>query len=278
MEVDIENEKYHADTSRIGKSGLDLINRSPAHYWAQYLDPNRVRKEPTPTQITGTIIHTAILEFDEFLKRYFLLDDAKIVREIGGGNPRATKKYKEWKSEQLQENEGRQQISKDDYEIAMRSRDAVLAHGAASELITDGIAEDRIDFTEPETGVKCKIKPDWRRNDEIIVDVKSTLDASPYGFAKSIANYRYDVQAALYSDGLEYGLGANCEGFIFVAVEKEPPFAVGCYYIQPEMIQLAREKYLRNLETYKKCLETGIWPAYGQGIQLIELPGWAKKL
>ena len=32
------NEDYHADTSAISASGLKLFMRSPAHYYAAYLD------------------------------------------------------------------------------------------------------------------------------------------------------------------------------------------------------------------------------------------------
>ena len=35
----MSNAEYHADTSAISASGLKLFMRSPAHYYAAYLDP-----------------------------------------------------------------------------------------------------------------------------------------------------------------------------------------------------------------------------------------------
>ena len=36
---DIPIEQYHADPDTISKSGLDLIARTPLHYWSAHLDP-----------------------------------------------------------------------------------------------------------------------------------------------------------------------------------------------------------------------------------------------
>jgi len=35
------NKEYHAK-NMVGKSGLDLIARSPAHYWAKYINPAQI--------------------------------------------------------------------------------------------------------------------------------------------------------------------------------------------------------------------------------------------
>ena len=69
------NEAYHGDTTRISKSGLDLIAKSPAHYWSRYLDPNREKKEPTAAMLLGTAVHFAILEPEEFGRRYQVLPE-----------------------------------------------------------------------------------------------------------------------------------------------------------------------------------------------------------
>ena len=43
---ELSNEEYHADTTAISKSGLDLVHRSPAHYYAAKLDPDRPAATP----------------------------------------------------------------------------------------------------------------------------------------------------------------------------------------------------------------------------------------
>ena len=44
---------YHTNTSRISKSGLDLINRAPAHYFERYLNPKAPPQKETPALIIG---------------------------------------------------------------------------------------------------------------------------------------------------------------------------------------------------------------------------------
>jgi exodeoxyribonuclease VIII len=270
-----ENEVYHADTRRIGKSGLDLIAKSPAHYWAKYLDPNREREEPTKAMLIGSAVHSAVLEPDDFARKYMILPELNLRTNAG--------------KEKLEElsNHARANklsiISKDDYELCKLMKETVWKHPAASVLLSDGIAEQRIDWTKEilsEDGefieVACKSKPDWQSHNGFIVDLKTTEDASPAGFAKSVWNYRYHVQAPFYADAYEHKYGEPPRGFIFIAVEKSPPYAVALYFAPPSMMDKGRSTYERDLRTYVKCLENGEWPAYGTEVMELQLPPWAK--
>lgn len=126
------------------------------------------------------------------------------------------------------------------------------------------------------TGAKCRIRPDWLSSEGFIVDVKSTTDASESAFANSIVRYRYHVQDAFYSDGVEKALGKKPKGFVFIAVEKTAPYAVGVYIMPENGQELGREAYLQDLASYQKCLETGNWHGYGNGEAVsLQLPKWA---
>lgn len=144
---------------------------------------------------------------------------------------------------------------------------------------------------------------------DIIGDLKTTEDASPEGFAKSIANWRYDVQHAYYMDGTRLALeqgkcnppqegkaelsvywtdpvtGVLCrcrpdfwrgypKHFAFIAVEKKPPYAVGVYVLDSEGVEIGRAQYQHDLRVYAECVRTGVWPGYGDKIQTISLPSW----
>ena len=77
------NEDYHADTSAISASGLKLFMRSPAHYYATYLDPNRIERSPTPAMRVGTATHCAILEPERFSAEYIALPEGLDRRKEG---------------------------------------------------------------------------------------------------------------------------------------------------------------------------------------------------
>jgi len=104
-----------------------------------------------------------------------------------------------------------------------------------------------------------------------IADIKTTEDASPEAFSKTIAQYGYAQQAAHYLDLL----GAT--HFVFIAVEKTAPYAVGVYCLDPASVAMGRERNLRNLDLLESCQSSGHWPAYSSEIETISLPAWASK-
>ncbi len=61
------------------------------------------------------------------------------------------------------------------------------------------------------------------------------------------------------------------EKFIFVAVEKVRPYAVGVYWLEPEDIPPAMELARRDLNTILECRRTGIWPDHGCNPQALRL-------
>lgn len=153
---------------------------------------------------------------------------------------------------------------------------AVHAHPAAGSLLTScpGEAEKSVYWIDATTGVLCRCRPDWWRDDNVIVDLKTTEDASPEGFAKSMANYRYDVQAAYYLDGIQQATRKRPKAFVFIAVEKKPPYGVGVYVLDSDSLELGRAQYQHDLRVYAECERSGIWPGYGDKIQTISLPAW----
>lgn len=267
------NEAYHADKLRIGKSGLDLIHKSPAHYYAKYLDPNRVWEEPTPALAFGSALHVAVFEPTEFTKRFV------IAPEINRRTSAGKEEYEQF----LKNNKGKTIITDEVFQHVQKMKEKVYEHPSAAVLLESGIAEKVFHWNwegDDDEGnpimVRCKIKPDWLSHNGFVVDLKSTEDASPQGFGKSVWNYRYHVQGAFYSEGMAYcNDGEFPRGFIFIAVEKSPPYAVALYYLTPEHMEIGRSEYIKDLRVYHKCLQTNEWPAYGDGVIAVQLPGWA---
>jgi exodeoxyribonuclease VIII len=108
----------------------------------------------------------------------------------------------------------------------------------------------------------------------LLADLKTTRDASPRGFGSAIANYGYAIQAAHYIAGCR-SVGHEIENFVFLAVEKEPPYAVGCYVLTPDVLASAETKRLALLDLLATCRATNRWPAYSDRIETISLPAWA---
>lgn len=212
---------------------------------------------------------------------------AQLLRENG----RQITLWTEVKAEWAANNGHRIVLSQDQWTQLHSMRDAVMAHPAANALMTGapGVAEWSVYWNDPMTGELCRCRPDFWRRDGIIVDVKTTQDASPEGFARSIANWRYHVQHALYLDGIGHALQQARKAsrptqaphaFVFLAVETNAQVVngqakgVGVYVLDAGSVELGRAQYRANLDSFHGCRQSGKWPGYGDNIQPISLPSW----
>ena len=249
------NAEYHA-ADGISKSDLDLIHKSPAHYKA-------ARHEDTPALRFGTAFHCAVLENDRFNKTYTIIE-----------GDRRTKAVKD--SIKDAEAVGKIILTHDDFNALMGMAQAVFTNPICAALLRGSLKEHSV-FSELD-GVRVKCRPDgWSTEKGVLFDLKSTEDASPEGFARTVAKYRYHVQDAFYRHVVASATGGDADdlSFIFVAVEKKPPFAVALYQLD-ELAALqgwvdARE----DLRRYKAAKDTGKWGGYSPRIETLSLPRWA---
>jgi hypothetical protein len=143
----------------------------------------------------------------------------------------------------------------------------------ASSLIAGGVAETA-GIVSDFLGVNCRIKPDYR-TDSYIVDLKTCVDGRPDPFVRSVVNYGYQVQAALYVDVAE-AIDGKKRDFYWVAVEKDAPYAVAVYKASEEMLEHGRRLYQGAIKLYKDCAGVDMWPAYSELPLILNLPGWVK--
>jgi exodeoxyribonuclease VIII len=249
----LSNEQYHSDPA-VSASHLHAVAKSPYHYWSRYLDPKRSAPEPTAAMRLGSLVHCAVLEPEELGKRY------------GVCAPRNTKAGKE-QAERMAA-AGIEAVTGSDMELALAMADAVRSHQAAAELLRNGKAEQSFWWDDAATGLRCKCRPDWY-DGATVVDLKTTTDAGP-GFARSVATFRYHVQASHYLAGLH-----GAERFVFIAVEKTAPYAVAVYELDAAAMAAGDELRQRDMRVIADCQVTKEWPGYGNTIQSLSLPSWA---
>lgn len=258
----IRIDDYHASPG-LSKSDLDLIHRSPAHYKYRKANP----QEQTPAMLLGSVTHKLVLEPEDFASEFAVMPDCD----------RRTKEGKErWKqfSDELDD-----RVTVVSQEIMMQASamaDAVKSHPFASRLLRCGAAEQSFYWMEGDT--RCKCRPDYLREDGIIVDLKTTQNASPADFPKSAYNYRYHVQAWWYLHGLRT-IGFPAREFVFIAVEKEPPYAVCVFVADDAVLKLGEQEALADLETYRWCVEHDNWYGYEKTPKThsLTLPEWAAR-
>lgn len=257
----LTNAEYHA-RPEVSKSGLDLVHRSPLHFWNRYLNPNRVVEPPTPAMVLGSALHTRVLE-------PHLFDDEYVVA------PQCDRRTKEGKmiwADFEQEAAGKTLLKAEDALQINAMAEAVRRHPAARVLLNkSGKAEQSYFWTDDDSGIECKCRPDFHTDDRrIIIDVKTTEDASPSKFLRSsVLQWRYHVQAAFYMQGVP-----EAEVFLFAVVEKKPPFAVAVYSLPAKLLERGLEEAKADLRTIAECRATDKWPSYSEEVQELPLPKW----
>lgn len=171
---------------------------------------------------------------------------------------------------------GKEALTAEQFEKLDCMRQAVLAHAGAGRLFRkfNGESEVTILTRDAETGtpLKCRVDRIFPNvlGSRIAVDLKTCASASPEEFARAVANFRYYAQAAFYLRALDeaFPVGEPWT-FVFIAVEKEPPYAVATYQLS-EWLGRGNAEIRKNLNTLKACEESGEWEGYS--VENDELP------
>lgn len=258
-------EEYHAPrVGVVSKSALDQIHRSPAHYRA-WLEGKLDR--PDSRALTfGRAFHCAVLEPDVFARSYAVQPDFGDCR---------FKEAKQARDRWRAENDGKEFVSADDFEAIRAMATSVLTHPIAGKMLKNGKPELTIKWTDVETGLPCKCRADYYvASRGMILDVKTTEDARPEAFKRSVYQYRYHVQDALYRAGFA-AAGLDARYFILVAVEKSPPFCASVYQLDASAVEKGHAAARQDIETMARCVATNQWDGYPTSIQDLSLPPWA---
>jgi hypothetical protein len=247
--------EYHSGPE-LSSSGARTILQSPARF-----DYERTHPVHKDVYDVGTVAHALVL------------GSPLEVAVVPG--PWTTKDAKSAVSAAREA--GQVPLKPEAWEAIQAMAEKVLAHPAARALLErDGAAEASAFWTDDETGVACRARFDWLTDSgdrALAVDYKTTTDASPRGFASSVAKFGYYQQDPFYLDAL-VALGHDEPGFVFVAQEKEPPYSVGVYELRHADREMGRERNALARQIFRDCTEAGVWPAYSDDIQLLDLPRW----
>lgn len=234
------------------------ILKSPAHAKASL----ERKFEPTPSMQFGSIVHGLVLEPHR--------QDLYIVKPDG-----VDRRSKDGRAVYAElEAAGLPIISRDDEIRALKTRDAVFANPLAREYLDQCRAFEQEIYWNGHLGVPHKAKIDASRPG-LIVDLKTTADASPKAFPRSAINYGYHLQAANYrkAHAREYGVEPL---FIVIAVETVEPFGVSIFEFDDRSIAEGEAAMRRAARIYRDCIAENDWPGYPPRVNLIEFPAWTQ--
>ena len=220
--------KYYGDKNFITSSQLGKLAQSPAkleHY-------RKYGQEDTSALLFGRAFHLNILESEKFKDKISVFT--------------GTRRGKVW-DEFKEANEESTIITEKEYSSIERMREKLYSIPRVVNLLSSGVAEVVNCWSDDSTGVYCKGKADYVKNENgrtILVDIKTTQSHNENAFRGSCMKYGYDRQAAFYMDGFK------ADEFWFIVIEKTAPYDVGIYMCGDEFISMGRSKYQDLLKTY----------------------------
>jgi len=245
-------------------SDIKILFESPKRYKWEVIDGKR--PEPSPSILFGQLCHDAILEPKRFRENM-------VVKPKFSGT--GMKKAKADWMETLKP--GAIVIEEEEAVQIEGMIQSILDYPDAAGFFKRGVVERSIYWTDERSGMPFKCRPDVITEDGWIVNLKTARDASYFKFRNQCAELGYFVQAAMYTRGYRAMFGCDPKGYVYIPVEKEPPYEVAVYQADNTHIEQGDFVIDSAIITYKECMESGYWFGIQREPRMIDFPKWMEQ-
>jgi exodeoxyribonuclease VIII len=250
---------YHAARDYESSSDVKQILTHPAQYLFHKMSPSR----DTQALQIGSAIHAAVLEPEAFNELYVVSEKVD----------RRTSKGKQAYHALVDAHPGKHILTVEDLEMFQRIRDKIMAKSDIHKLLySKGVSESSIFWTDEETGVNCKIRPDRLvipGNEMVIVSLKTTACAAAETFKWDIEKYRYHVSDAMYEEGIYQAYGKH-PLTLTIVIEKDT-WEICKYRLSERARTEGYEEFRRGLNLIKQCREQNSYPGYQEEGTTVEI-------
>lgn len=254
---DMPEEIYHNTSGFISKSTLSQLEKQTPYRFLK-----SVRKPQTKAMEIGTAIHCAILEPLKFQSDYLLLPDV---------HAKTLKAYKE----AVANNPDKKVINGTDAKNINGMIKALNSNSRARYLLSlDGHCELSGFHADTDSGVKLRHRFDKLTHCGIGIDLKKTQSVAPEDLSKTINDYGYHMQCALYSDAYQAITGMPLKAFYFIFVEESYPHEVAVTYLDDVSEHIGRENYKALIGKYQDVVENRDEYLGSSDELMVSLPEW----
>ncbi len=257
----LTNEQYHAEKEHISSSIIKLMHTPILAYQAMH-QPNEFKT----CFNFGTYFHTFILEPELLDNEYFTAPRAHkrttnypewidFFDSKGADGKSIVELYADEWIPEFKRQTGKSIMSVEEINNAKGMAEALAKNLDAVKLLANGEPERSIFWTDKETGLKLKCRPDYLNN--TISDLKTT-DARDFKFKNSVLKFGYHISQAMYQDGVYQETGEYLP-FKFIVVENKQPFLNAVYWFSDESTHLFHERYREYLNKFVECKDFNSW-------------------
>ena len=263
--VKMTDEEYRK-VDAINASGLiTLLKKTPFHYAYEKAFP---KKETDSTRF-GTFVHRVVLENE--IHKFSPI-------------PKCDRRTKEGKAiyesfDQECTAKGLTAVDAEDFESLFQINKETKDNKIFKSLCDhpESMKEVAV-FATNKDGFLMKGKIDLvvKNKDEVILcDLKTSDSISEIDFSRSIYNYGYNIQMAMYDMLLDMN-GVKPHRHLIFAVENKQPHCFRVFELERSAIEAGAVQLKQAIQTYIECKKSGTWPAYSSNeITQIGLPAFA---
>lgn len=278
------NEEYHARKGYLSSSRLKERVSNAYNFKAMQNVPEEDRKSSSAFDL-GSCVHEILLTKDR--SQFVVMPDFKKITEKDyyKSGPRKGMEYdkvvKTIKSqvEEFEEaNPGKRIISFDQNRRIEAMIGYIMSKDSVMNLFShpDTLFEQGYLYLDPQTKERCMFRADAiNPTTGDIIDLKTTQDASPYAFKKTIERYYYHLSAAHYLAGAERVYDKRFT-FTFVGQESVYPYKVGTYRLTLGSLKKSLDMRRDLIRKIQKERFENIYPDFADlGLREVELAGYA---
>lgn len=253
---------YHSLPSINSSKIADAFQSAAFYNWKHNL--KKIAEEHSDALEFGQAMHTALLEPDIFKSKKVILPD------FGDQRSPTNREKKQKFFAQLPE--GAITLTEQDAETITEMLKVLLGHAKIPNMLNAGISELSAFWSED--GVDYRARADYiSQKNKLLIDYKTTKDASVEGFAREVIKYNYQLKMAHYKRGFEMN-GFKIEEVSIIAQEKKPPYHVNVFYLDPYFLECGEEDRQIGIKRIIEGNKNGNWIGYTEEIKHLTAPSW----
>lgn len=278
MPIDV----YHGNKTHLSASSIKESFKSLAHF-KHYLNKKQEKKIYFDF---GNAFELSITDDKEFVENVAIFDKDNRPEP---NKTFASKTNKEWKNKFNIDNANKLIINFDGDEsinTIISMKESLYKHPACVAILKNANYQTSIFWTDKETGLKLKTRPDFwkpatKNRTAIITDLKTDVNTEESKHLKKIIDLNYPIQAVMQIRGLKSAnLISDCR-FFWTVCSKRAPFNTEVYEFDIEDIIKFDDALSFKLNEIKRAMEKDSFlsydPARDYGIKAVEFPYYYKR-
>lgn len=246
------SDSYHKNYRRVSKTMLGHFLTSKDDFNRYYVAQTDEPPAPKRQMVIGSAVHAMALERKVFSDICAIYPES-CFKSNGAINPKPAREFE-------RENADKYVLRANDAETVLSTVDAIENHALGQLLATpEAVFEQQYEWTDDKSGLDCRMMVDFSidMGDHVLAyDLKTTERVYPADIKRTCRQFKYWLQDAHYSSGLETIFGKPVT-FVFWFVEVKHPYRIARWQYNQIGRDNANTAYRSAMQDLAKCYASG---------------------